>query len=125
MKHLKIEETPVEECRKMEVKTPNEFFKKALPTRFKPERAKGIDVVTQVNIDGSNGGEWTVTIRDQKMEVTEGSHQSPTLAIDMAEADFLDLVNGKLSGEKAFFTGKIKFKGNITVALRLRDAGFL
>ena len=109
----------------MEVKTPNEFFKKALPTRFKPERAKGIDVVTQVNIDGPNGGEWTVTIRDQKMEVTEGTHQSSTLIIGMTEADFLDLVNGKLSSEKAFFTGKIKFNGNIAVALRLRDAGFL
>jgi putative sterol carrier protein len=125
MKRLKIEETPVEECTKMAVKTPSEFFKKALPARFKPERAKGIDVVAQVKIDGSNGGEWTVTIRDQKMEVTEGTHQSPTLAIAMAETDFLDLVNGELSAEKAFFTGKIKFKGNITVALKLRDAGFL
>ena len=109
----------------MDVKTPSEFFKKVLPARFKPERAKGIDVVAQVNIDGSNGGEWTVTIRNQKMEVTVGTHQSPTLVIGMAEADFLDLVNGKLSGEKAFFTGKITFKGNIAVALRLREAGFL
>src|SRR3972149_1962797 len=125
MKHLKIEETPVEECRRMEVKTPSEFFKVALPARFKPERAKGIDVAAQVNIDGSNGGEWTVTIRDQKMEIKEETHQSPTLAIDMREADFLDLVNGRLSAEKAFFTGKIRFKGNIAVALRLRDAGFL
>ena len=39
--------------------------------------------------------------------------------------DFLDLVNDKLSAEKAFFTGKIQFKGNIAVALKLRDAGFL
>ena len=109
----------------MEVKTPNEFFNVALPTRFKPEKAKGIDVIAQVNIDGSNGGKWTVTIRDQKIEVTEGTHQSPTLVIRMAEADFLDLVNNKLSAEKAFFTGKIKFQGNIAVALRLRDAGFL
>jgi putative sterol carrier protein len=109
----------------MEVQMPSEFFKVALPVRFKPERAKGIDVVAQVNIDGSNGGRWTVTIRDQKLEVTDGTHQSPTLIIGMAEADFLDLVNGKLSAEKAFFTGKIKFQGNIAVALRLRDAGFL
>jgi putative sterol carrier protein len=109
----------------MEVKTPSEFFKKILPARFKPEKTKGIDVTAQVNVDGSNGGEWTITIRDQKMEVTEGTHESPTLAIAMAETDFLDLVNGKLSAEKAFFTGKIKFKGNITVALKLRDAGFL
>ena len=109
----------------MDVKTPSEFFKKVLPARFKPEKAKGIDVITQVNIDGSNGGEWTVTIRNQKMEVTVGTHQSPTLVIGMAEADFLDFDNRKMRGERAFFTGKITFKGNIAVALRLREAGFL
>jgi putative sterol carrier protein len=72
-----------------------------------------------------NGGDWTVTIKDQKIDAREGASPSPTLAIRMSEADFLDLVNGKLSGERAFFTGKIKFQGNIAVALRLRDAGFL
>jgi putative sterol carrier protein len=43
----------------------------------------------------------------------------------MTERDFLDIVNSKLSGEKAFFTGKIKFKGNITLALKLKEVGFL
>jgi putative sterol carrier protein len=43
----------------------------------------------------------------------------------MSPEDFLELVNGKLSAEKAFFTGRIQFKGNIAVALKLRDAGFL
>jgi len=43
----------------------------------------------------------------------------------MSLTDFLDMVNGKLSAEKAFFTGKVQFKGNIAVALKLREAGFL
>jgi putative sterol carrier protein len=43
----------------------------------------------------------------------------------MAETDYMDLVNGKLSGEKAFMTGKLQFKGNMALALRLREAGFL
>jgi len=43
----------------------------------------------------------------------------------MKDADFVDLVNDKLSSQKAFFTGKIKFKGDIAVALKLKDAGFL
>ena len=109
----------------MEAKTPREFFEKTLPSRFKPDKAKGVDAVVQVNLTGSNGGDWTVTIRDQKIEAQNGVHTSPTLTLGMAEPDFLDLVNGKLSAEKAFFTGKIKFKGNIALALRLRDTGFL
>jgi putative sterol carrier protein len=109
----------------MEAKTPKEFFEKVLPNRFNPNKTKGVDVTVQINIMDPNGGEWIVTIKDQKLEVKEGTHPSPTLVIEMAETDYMDLVNGKLSGEKAFMTGKLQFKGNIALALRLREAGFL
>jgi putative sterol carrier protein len=109
----------------MEAKTPKEFFEKVLPNKFKPDKAAGINVIVQVKITGPDGGDWIVTIKNQKLEVTEGTHSSPTLALKMATADYVDLVNGKLSGEKAFMTGKLQFKGNITLALKLREAGFL
>ena len=109
----------------METNTPKEFFEKALTARFKPEKAAGIDVVAQINVTGPEGGNWTVTVKDQKLQVTEGTHPSPSLTLKMNENDFMDLVNGKLSAEKAFFTGRVQFKGNLSVALKLRDAGFL
>jgi putative sterol carrier protein len=108
-----------------EAKTPKEFFEKVLPHRFKPDKALGIDVIVQVNITGPNGGDWVVTIKNQKLEAKEGTHPSPTLELDMAETDYIDLVNGKMSGEKAFLTGKLRFKGNIALALKLRETGFL
>jgi putative sterol carrier protein len=109
----------------MEASTPKEFFNNILPKRFKPEKAKGIDVIVQVDINGNNGGNWIVTIKEQKLEVKEGIHQSPNLSLKMAEKDYLDLINGKTSAEKAFFSGKVQFKGNITLALKLKEAGFL
>jgi putative sterol carrier protein len=109
----------------MEAVTPKEFFEKILPERFNPEKAVDVDVTVQVSITGPNGGDWVVTIKDQKLEVKEGVHPSPTLALKMAEKDYMDLVNDKISAEKAFFTGKVHFKGNITLALKLREAGFL
>jgi putative sterol carrier protein len=109
----------------MTAETPREFFEKVLPSKFEPEKAKDVDVVVQVNITGPNGGAWAVTIKNQKLEVKEGTHPSPTLSLGMAEADYMDLVNGKMSAEKAFFAGKIQFKGNIVVALKLRETGFL
>ena len=109
----------------MEAKTPKEFFEKELPTRFKPDKAKGIDVIAELNLSGPNGGEWTVIIKDQKLQVKEGTYPLPTLKLKMTENDFLNIVNGKLSTEKAFFTGKINFEGNLTLALKLKDAGFL
>jgi len=108
-----------------EAKTPKEFFEKMLPARFKPEKAAGIDVVAQLNLTGAKGGAWVVIIKDQKLQVREGTTPSPTLTLEVAENDFMNIVNDKLSTEKAFFTGKLHFKGNLSLALKLRDAGFL
>jgi len=109
----------------METETPKDFFDKALPARFKPEKAAGIDVVAQINVTGLEGGSWIITIKDQRLDVKEGTHPTPSLTLKMNENDFMDLVNKKISAEKAFFTGRVQFKGNIAVALKLRDAGFL
>lgn len=108
-----------------EAKTPKDFFEKVLPNRFKPDKAAGVDVTVQIKITGPNGGNWAVTIKDQKLEVKEGTQPSPTLSLEMEEAEYMDVVNGKMSGEKAFLTGKLRFKGNIALALKLRETGFL
>jgi putative sterol carrier protein len=108
-----------------EAKTPKDFFEKVLPSRFKPDKAADIDVTVQVKITGPNGGNWAVTIKNQKLDIKEGTHPSPTLSLEMAETDYIDLINGKISGEKAFLTGKLRFKGNIALALKLRETGFL
>jgi putative sterol carrier protein len=109
----------------MESQSSQEFFEKALPVRFKPEKAKGIDVTVQINLTGSNPSDWVITLKDQKIQAVKGTIAEPTLTLRTSEADFLDLVNGKLSAEKAFFSGKVNFKGNITTALKLKEAGFL
>jgi len=107
-----------------ETRTPKEFFE-MLPSKFKPDKAAGIDVIVQISINGSNGGDWIVTIENQKLRAKEGIHPSSMLELKMEESDFMDLINGKISSEKAFMTGKIKFKGNIGLALRLKQTGFL
>lgn len=109
----------------MEAKTPQQFFEEILPLRFKPEKAKGISVTVQVNITGPQGGDWTVEINEQRLTVKKGYCSSPKLIVAVADDDFLDIVNDRLSAQKAFFTGKIKFKGDLALALKLRDAGFL
>jgi putative sterol carrier protein len=109
----------------MEDVTPRDFFEKVLPKRFNASNAAGVDVIVQVSITGDNGGNWSVIIKDQKLVAKEETISSPTLSITMAEKDFVDLINGRISAEKAFFTGKIQFKGNIGLALKLKETGFL
>jgi putative sterol carrier protein len=109
----------------MESQTPQEFFEKNLPARFKPEKAKGVDVTVQVNLTGNAPSDWVITIKDQKIQAKQGTIIEPKLVLKTSEKDFLDLVNGKMSAEKAFFSGKVNFKGDITTALKLKEAGFL
>ncbi len=117
--------SPNPDIKGTDVMTPKDFFEKTLPQRFMPEKAKGVDVIVQVSITGASGGDWAVIIKDQKLAAKTGIVQKPDLTLKMAEKDFLDLINRKISAEKAFFSGKVHFKGNIALALKLREAGFL
>lgn len=109
----------------MEVKTPKEFFEKEMPEKFEASKAAGIDTVVQMNITGDNGGDWHIIIKNQKMDIKEGVHPSPAITVKMKDTDYVDMVNGKLSGERAFMTGKLKFKGDMATAMKIRDIGIL
>jgi len=108
----------------MDIKTPQEFFETKLPDRFKPEKAKGIEVTVQINLTGNSPNDWVIIIREQKIQISQGIVAEPTLTLKTSEKDFLELVNGKMGVERAFFSGKINFEGDITVALKLKNAGF-
>ena len=109
----------------VEAKIPKQFLEEILPSKFKPEKSRDFDVTAQLNLTGPNGGNWTLTLKNQTLKVTEGTHPSPTLTLTVADKDFMDLVNGKLKTTQAFFGGKIHLIGNLVLALKLKDAGLL
>jgi len=80
---------------------------------FLPEKAHGIEVVFQFTIDDPGGGEWHVTVKDQKCEAGPGVHGSPNTTIHMSAADFLELIQGKLNALQAYTSGKLKIKGDL------------
>jgi putative sterol carrier protein len=86
---------------------------------FNPNAAAGLNAVIQYNIEGADGGNWYVVIKDQKCTVSEGVHSSPTLTMKMADKDWIAMCNGQLNGMTAFMTGKLKTTGDIMLAQRL------
>jgi len=84
-----------------------------MPKHFLADQAAGVDVVFQYCIEGDDGGEWQVVVKDGKCEVQAGKHGSPTTTIKMGEKDFLDLIGGKLPAMQAYTSGKLKIEGDM------------
>lgn len=91
----------------------------AMPGRFKPDRAQGVTAVIQYDITGEGGGTYHVDIADGKAAVAEGPAASPKLTLTMAAQDWLDMTSGKLNGQMAFMSGKLKLKGDMALAMKL------
>jgi len=110
----------------MAVNSPKEFMETVLPGKLSdPEVLKDLDFTLQFNISGDNGGKWVLRVKDQKAVIEEGTVDKPIIAIEMKDINYVKLVNGDLSGQKAFMTGKLKFKGDMNVGIKLQELGII
>ena len=92
----------------------------AMATRFRPERAPGLQTVIQYDITGPEGCTYHVNIADGQCAVREGAPATPpALTLTMTAQDWLDKLGGKLSGQVAFMSGKLKHKGDMSLLMRL------
>jgi putative sterol carrier protein len=93
-------------------------FFEGLPEKLnaKPAALAGLDCVYQFRVGDSA---YTVALKDGKTAVAPGEAASPNCTVTMAEGDFLDMVAGKLNGQMAFLTGKLKVAGDMGLALKL------
>jgi putative sterol carrier protein len=92
-----------------------------MPSRFNKEAAKGLNAIYQFDLSGDGGGKWHVIINNDSCEVKEGAAASPSITISMTAQDYLDMLSGKLNGQMAFMTGKLRIAGDMGLALRMQS----
>ncbi len=90
-----------------------------MPTKFKAASAAGVNKTIQYDISGDGGGTWHAVIKDGTCTVNSGPAAAADLTITMSSQDWLDMVGGKLSGQMAFMSGKLKLKGDMGLAMKL------
>lgn len=91
----------------------------AMPGRFKPERAQGLKAVIQYDITGPDGCTCHLEIANGQCALREGGAAQPNLTLTMSAQDWLDMLGGKLTGQVAFMSGKLKHKGDMSLLMRL------
>jgi putative sterol carrier protein len=92
-----------------------------MPKAFQPEKAEGIDADILFNLTGDQGGDWILHIHDGAAKVEQGTTESARLTLTADANDFLQLITGELNAMSAFAQGKVKLKGDLSLAMKLMD----
>ena len=107
----------------MPVATVREIFEERIPHKLLayPDVVAKIGAVFQLNVTGPEGGSWFVDCAHPGGKVSAGTSPDATCTIAMKDADLIALVNGNLSPQMAFMTGKIKIQGDYGLAMKLQQ----
>lgn len=90
-----------------------------IPKTLPGDTAKSADTVVQLNVTGSQAGQWNVVVKDGQVNVAKGTHPAPKLTVTADTADVLAVADGKLDPMAAFMQGKAKLEGDVTEAMEL------
>jgi len=94
-------------------------FFEGLAAKVNKDRIAGMNSTFQFTITGDDAQTWNIKIADGEVAVNEGAADAANVEIIMADADFADLIAGKLNSMAAFTSGKLKVKGDMTLSLKL------
>ncbi|MCK6592889.1 MAG: SDR family NAD(P)-dependent oxidoreductase, partial [Polyangiaceae bacterium] len=83
-----------------------------------PELVQSIQTVFQFKLTGPDSV-WTIDLKNGKGSVTAAPATSPDVTLELADADFLGMSQGKLNPQKLYFAGKLKISGNVMASQKL------
>ena len=85
-----------------------------------PSGIAGLKANFQFELSGDDGGSYHVNVADDKADIGPGPTEA-NVTILMSAADFKNMVAGTLNATQAFMTGKLKIKGDMSLAMRLQS----
>jgi putative sterol carrier protein len=90
-----------------------------LARHFDPADWKDTDATLAFDIMGEGGGQWIAHIENGTLALDEGTAADPDMTLTANTESFLAMVNGDLNPVTAFMQGKVKIKGEASLAMKL------
>lgn len=89
--------------------------------RLNPEKAKKINASYLFDIGGEGGGKWFADLtKESGPWITQGEGDAKcTITVPKAE-DWVAIASGDLKPTAAFMQGKLKVKGDMSLAMKLQ-----
>lgn len=97
-----------------------EFFAN-MKDNIPQDKIKDLNATYQWDLTGDGGGKWFAKFSGGEIEIGEGEAENSDITITVSAEDWMDIVTGKLSGQMAFLQGKLKVKGDMTLAIKLQS----
>jgi putative sterol carrier protein len=92
----------------------------SLPRTVDSQKLAGMSTIAHFQVSGIENTDWTVSVDDGDVDVTQGAPLSADLTVMVASEDLLAMFNGALNPVAAFMQGRIKVEGDIMQAMRLQ-----
>lgn len=104
----------------MKVTTIQEVLR-SLPAKFDKEAADNLDAVYQFDLQGDQGGQYHVVVRNGTCVVKDGAHADPHVTLSMTGEDCIKVLNGQVSGMMMAMSGRLQVAGDIGLAMQLKS----
>jgi len=100
----------------------HELFDTQVPAALAahPDKAKEINAVYLFKITGDDGGMWTVDLAGTPPSCTTGDKGNAQCTIEVAHADFKQMLQNPALGMQLYFQGKLRVTGDPMLATKLQ-----
>jgi len=93
----------------------------AMPFGLNTKKSQGVNVTIQFILDGEENIEGYLTISGNECTYADGKHKNPTTTVISDSKLWLDISNGKISGDQAFINKDYTVEGEAGILLKLND----
>ena len=92
-----------------------------MPDSVDTRAIAGLSAVFELVDTASDGGVWTVTVANGRMVVSEGAAGNADIILAAEASDWTEMLSGTLTSQAAILTGRLKIKGDVTLAIKLQS----